>query len=319
MALISSLLSSQPFIVLDGGLATELESRGADLNDSLWSAKLLSENPELIRQVHLDYFLAGADVAVTTSYQASFRGLQDRGFNKTQSRELVQLSVELARQAKEEAQKLQPGRRFAIAGSVGPYGAFLANGAEYRGDYDVPADEMKAFHFGRMQTLVKAGVDILALETMPSFPEILALLELLKEFPNTNAWVSCTVRDERALSDGTSLSTVVKALNECDQVIALGVNCIPESNVTATLNHMKTITSKPLIAYPNSGELYDAADKVWKGERVEGQRLEARVREWRQAGARFIGGCCRTGPEDIKTIKSVLLSTVRNTTKEHEI
>lgn len=153
-----------------------------------------------------------------------------------------------------------------------------------------------------MQALLDAGVDLLALETQPSFPEIIALVDLLAEFPDTRAWVSMTLRDAETLSDGTAIATVLERLNRSSQVLAVGVNCVPEEMVTVALKHMRGLTDKPLVCYPNSGEVYDAVSKTWGGTRAEGERLAERIREWRQAGAMIIGGCCRTGPKDIRTI-----------------
>ncbi|KAJ9662848.1 AdoMet-homocysteine methyltransferase [Coniosporium apollinis] len=319
---ISEFLAQRELIVLDGALATELEARGLNLNDPSWSAKaLLGDTSSLIRDVHLDYFRAGADVAITASYQASTRGLHEHlGLGHDQSIELITKSVRLAQEARdiylsaeEDANRPTSPQRcnnpqssnqrpLLIAGSTGPYGAYLANGSEYTGTYSLSRADFHAFHRPRIQALLDAGVDLLALETQPSFPEILALVDLLAEFPDAGAWVSMTLRDAERLSDGTSIGTVLERLNESSQVLAVGVNCVPEEMVTAALRRLRGLTNKPLMCYPNSGEVYDAVSKTWGGTRAEGERLAERVREWRKAGAVVIGGCCRTGPKDIRTI-----------------
>ncbi|EON69152.1 hypothetical protein W97_08338 [Coniosporium apollinis CBS 100218] len=306
------LLAQQKPLILDGALATELEARGLDLKDPSWSAKaLFGETSSLIRDVHLDYFSSGADVAITTSYQASTRGLQEHlGLSQDESIELIKKSVRLAQEARdiylaEEgcANEPSPKRQsLFIAGSIGPYGAYLANGSEYTGAYSLSRTDFLDFHRPRMQALLDAGVDLLALETQPSFPEILALVDLLAEFPDARAWVSMTLRDAETLSDGSAIATVLERLNKSSQVLAVGVNCVPEDMVTVALKHMRGLTGKPLVCYPNSGEVYDAVSKTWGGTRAEGERLAERIREWRQAGAMIIGGCCRTGPKDIRTI-----------------
>jgi homocysteine S-methyltransferase len=289
-------------IVVDGALATELESRGCDLNSSLWSAEVLIHQPELIYQVHRDYFLAGADCAITSSYQASTGGLQKQGFTLSEAKALIQKSVTLAKQAGEEVQKDYPDRQCFVAGSVGPYGAYLADGSEYRGDYHLHEEEMKDFHRGRIQALVDAGVDVLACETIPSIEEAQALVNLLLEYPTTAYWISFTLRDENHLSDGSHLKEVLELLNSSPQCVAVGVNCIPEDQVSKALSSLSSLTSKPLIAYPNSGEIYDATSKTWSGKRAEGDHLVDRVKEWRSLGAKLIGGCCRTTPADIRVI-----------------
>jgi homocysteine S-methyltransferase len=293
-------------IVIDGALATELESRGCDLNSSLWSAEVLIHQPELIYQVHRDYFLAGADCAITSSYQASTAGLEQQGLSLLEAKDLIQKSVKLAKQAATEIQAEFPGRQCFVAGSVGPYGAFLADGSEYRGDYRLPAEEMKKFHRPRMEALIAAGADVLACETIPSFEETQALTSLLLEFPSAVYWMSFTLKDENHLSDGTPLKEVLELLNDSPQCVAVGVNCIPESAVSKALSSLSVLTQKPLIAYPNSGEIYDAVSKTWSGRRAEGDHLEDRVKDWHKLGAKLVGGCCRTTPADTRSIKDAL-------------
>lgn len=315
---IESLLKDTLALILDGALATELETRGLDLSSALWSAKALEETPEAIYGVHLDYFRAGADIAITASYQATPLGLSRHlGMSLERSQKLICRSVELAQQARDtvlqeeqQANTSKKPRRLLVAGSVGPYGAYLADGSEYRGDYRLSADEFKDFHRPRMEALVKANVDVLACETMPSLPEIQALVQLLEiDFPDTKAWVAVTLRDASHLSDGSPLSEVIKMINSSDQIVAVGVNCIPEQNVSAALDCIKPLTDKPLIVYPNSGEEWNAEARAWSGQRAEGHEHARVVQEWYSKGARLIGGCCRTGPKDIQTIRDTLMST----------
>ncbi|KAF2428892.1 homocysteine S-methyltransferase [Tothia fuscella] len=303
---ITNVLSEKGYLIIDGALATELEARGCNLNSSLWSAEILINQPELIYQVHLDYFQAGADIAITSSYQASTAGLEKHGLTTSKAVELIHKSVELAKNARETILQQDPERICFIAGSVGPYGAFLADGSEYRGDYLLPENQMKDFHRPRIQALVDAGADLLACETIPSVREMEALLDLLTEFPDTLCWVSFTLKDDSHISDGTPLSEVVKLMNNSTQVLALGFNCVPENLVSKALSTLSKLTSKPLLAYPNSGEIYDATSKTWNGNRAEGSHLGDRVKEWHGLGAKLIGGCCRTTPKDIQTIQETL-------------
>ena len=295
--------------ILDGGLATALEANGFDLNSRLWSAKILQDNPDAICAVHLSYYLAGASVATTASYQASVATLQENlSLTVSESQTLIRKSVSLAQRARDDVLAQYPSRRLLVAGSVGPYGGYLSNGAEYTGDYSLPEAEMQAFHRGRIQALVDAGVDILACETMPSMPEIKALVSLLKnEFPASKAWVSCTLRDAGHLADGTDVAEMVKLVDQSSQVVALGFNCIPEGLATEALDHVRGLglTRKPLVIYPNSGETYDATSKQWHGERPQGQ-VGVLAKEWFDRGARYIGGCCRTNAEDIANMAAAL-------------
>lgn len=302
---LTALLEQRPFVVLDGAMATELEARGCNLADSLWSAKVLMENPELIREVHLDYYRAGAQVAITASYQATPAGFAARGLDEAQSRALIGKSVELARKAREAylAENTHAGTLL-VAGSVGPYGAYLADGSEYRGDYARSAEEFSAFHRPRVEALLDAGADLLACETLPSFAEIGALVSLLAEYPRARAWFSLTLRDSEHLSDGTPLRDVVAALADNPQVVALGINCIALENTTAALKHLQGLTALPLVVYPNSGEHYDAVTKTWHHHGEACETLAGYLPQWLAAGAKLIGGCCRTTPKDIAELSA---------------
>lgn len=289
-------------LVLDGAMATELEARGCDLTDALWSAKVLIENPELIYQVHYDYFNAGAQVAITASYQATPQGFAKRGLDEQTSLALIARSVELASRARADYQAANPqAGSLLIAGSVGPYGAYLADGSEYRGDYSLPQPAMMDFHRPRIRALVEAGADMLACETLPSFAEIKALAAVLAEFPGIPAWFSFTLHDREHLSDGTPLSEVVALLDNCPQAVALGLNCIALDQVTAALQTLSALSSKPLVVYPNSGEQYDATSKTWHSD-ASTCTLTDNLSAWQAAGAKMIGGCCRTTPADISAI-----------------
>lgn len=299
---IAAALTHTDTLILDGALATELEARGCNLADTLWSAKVLMENPELIYQVHYDYFAAGANVAITASYQATPLGFAARGLDSGQASALIRQSVALALRARDDYRAASGSEApLLVAGSVGPYGAYLANGAEYRGDYALPAAEMKDFHRPRVAALLEAGVDLLACETLPSFGEIQALISLLAEFPHSSAWFSFTLRDAQHLSDGTPLSKVAEVINAAPQVVAVGLNCVALESVTPALQTLQALTDKPLLVYPNSGEQYDAVSKSWHSA-PSGCTLHDKFPEWQQAGARLIGGCCRTTPQDIAAI-----------------
>ncbi|TPE12182.1 homocysteine S-methyltransferase [Pantoea vagans] len=299
---VAQALTESPLLILDGALATELEARGCQLADALWSAKVLMEDPELIYQVHYDYFVAGARCAITASYQATPQGFATRGLSEDESLALIARSVELAQRARHDYLAVRPdAKTLLVAGSVGPYGAFLADGSEYRGDYALPEAEMMAFHRPRVQALLAAGADLLACETLPSFAEAQALVKLLAEFPDARAWFSFTLRDAGHISDGTPLAEVVSWLNQQPQVVALGINCVALESVTPALQQLQTLTDKPLVVYPNSGEQYDAGSKTWHSA-PSGCTLHDKLAEWQQAGARLIGGCCRTSPGDIAAI-----------------
>lgn len=299
----SPFIEKNKVVILDGALATELEKRGADLNDQLWSAKLLMENPALIKQVHADYLEAGADVITSASYQASMEGFAKRGLSAGQSAQLMQLSIDLCLQAKEEVIKKKSLKEPLplVAASIGPYGAYLANGAEYTGDYGIGIEALKNFHRPRMEVLYNSGADFFACETIPSLEEGIALLQLLKEFPNRQAWLSFSCRDSLHTCHGEHITEVAALANQSDQIAAIGVNCTSPEFVASLIKEIKNATSKPVLAYPNLGEKYDAVNKCWlRGEHCHS--FSSYADEWYQAGAALIGGCCRTAPNDIREL-----------------
>lgn len=298
----TDILAHKDVVFLDGGLATELQVRGVNIDGKLWSARAINENPDAIKQVHVDYFNAGANVAITASYQASIKGLEEAGFTKEAAIDLIKKSVELAKEARWQFETDTGMGGGLVAGSIGPYGAYLNDGSEYRGNYKLESKEMIAFHRDRMKALLDAGVDVLAIETIPSFAEVHALLTLLEEFPSAFAWMSFTTRNDHELADGTSLEKVLRSVDRSKQIIAVGVNCIPMKDVAGVLEEMSSHTTKPLIAYPNSGQTFDPATNTWLGERTSREDWKDLVYEWRGRGARFIGGCCQTTPDDIKAI-----------------
>jgi len=301
---LSTLLASGKDLVLDGALATELEAHGCDLEDALWSAKVLLEQPHLIKQVHRDYFDAGASVAITASYQATPQGFARRGLSVEESLELVALSVRLADEARNEHAAANPDAgALLVAGSVGPYGAYLADGSEYRGDYTLSAADFKEFHRPRIAALVEAGADFLACETLPSYAEAEALLALVAEF-DVESWFTFTLRDSGHISDGTPLEQVAALLSAEPRVAAVGVNCVPLELVSDALGNLQKFSNKALVAYPNSGESYDAVTKTWGPSEGAhgGGTLAGNAADWRGRGARLIGGCCRTTPRDIEEL-----------------
>ncbi len=302
---LAAVLRHRAMVVLDGALATELERRGCDLNDPLWSARVLLERPELILQVHADYFAAGADCAITASYQASVAGFARRGLSAEAAEGLIRRSVRLAVAARDRFwcdAALRNGRpRPFVAGSVGPYGAYLADGSEYRGDYHLSERELIEFHRPRLAALVAAGADILACETLPCSHEAHALLRLLEEFPEISAWFSFTACDDRHIVNGERLADVVATFEGHDQVAAIGINCTPPQYLSGLIREAGCVTRKPIVVYPNSGESYDAGRHDWCGESA-GAGLAGQARDWYHAGARLIGGCCRTTPADIGAI-----------------
>ena len=291
-------------LVLDGGLSNQLGAAGHDLSDELWSARLLADRPEAITEAHLAYFEAGADVAITSSYQATFEGFAKRGVDRERAAELLALSVELAREAAVRAHAKGVTRPLWVAASVGPYGAMLADGSEYRGRYGLTVDELARFHRPRLEVLAAARPDVLALETVPDADEADALLRAVRGL-GVPAWLSYSIAGDRTRA-GQPLEEAFALAADADEVIAVGVNCCAPEDVDRAVEVAARVTGKPVVVYPNSGETWDAEARAWTGratftaEQVEG---------WRTSGARLIGGCCRVGPGAITSIARTLTST----------
>ncbi len=282
---------SESVLISDGGLATELEARGFDLSDPLWSARLLADAPGEIVAVHAAYFRAGATIATTASYQASFEGFAARGIDRRAATVLLRRSVELAEAAREQAD----ADGLVVAASVGPYGAALADGSEYRGRYGLSIADLTRWHRPRLEVLADAGADVLACETVPDADEAEALVNLVRSV-GVPAWLSYTVDGTRTRA-GQPLADAFAVAAGVPEIVAIGVNCCAPDDVLPAIALAKAV-GKPVIVYPNSGERWDGRD--WVGP----SRFSAELaRQWVAAGARIVGGCCRVGPADIADVR----------------
>lgn len=287
--------------VLDGGMATELERCGCDISGPLWSARVLDEAPDAIRQVHLDYLRAGADCISTASYQVSSMGYAELSRPREDAACALRRSVEIAEQARDEYRR-ESDRPVLIAASLGPYGAALHNGAEFHGRYEIGFDELVAFHAERLALVAETAADLVALETIPSLEEARAILAALACFTEFRTWLSFTCRDDEYVAHGERLAECAALLNASEQVIAVGVNCTHPRFITDLIAAAKSATSKPILAYPNSRETWDSAHRRWTGtsDPAEYERLAAK---WFRAGAQAVGGCCRTTPAHIQAVR----------------
>lgn len=305
---IRDLMNQYTPIILDGAMATEIEKQGITIDSELWSAATIHDHPESIKKVHLDYFRAGADVATTNTYQATLAGFQQSGYTELEAEQFIQDAVSIAIQARSEfweglsAEQKQTRPYPLVAGSVGPYGAYLADGSEYTGDYALNDAGYRMFHRSRMQLLKEAGTDLFAFETMPNFDETKVLAGMLKdEFPEEEAWLSFSLADNAHLCDGTPLAEAVSFFNAFDQITAIGVNCIAMNRVEPAIKVIRQVTDKPIVVYPNSGEHYHPLTKQWEAAKMQ-ESYGSASKAWFKAGASLIGGCCRTSPENIRQI-----------------
>ena len=299
---IAERLARQDVIVLDGALATELEARGFSISDALWSAKALFACPDLVREVHLDYLRAGADVVTSASYQATVEGFMRCGFTEAEAAALLQKSVRLAREACERycSERGVDSGVPLVAASVGPYGAYRADGSEYRGDYGIDEDALVAFHAERLALLAEEKPDLLACETLPCLVEARAIVRALREREiRIPAWFSFSCRDAAHISDGMEIAACARWLNTVPEAAAIGLNCTAPQYAEKLIRAIRSETAKPIVVYPNSGEMYDVHERRWYGAAAD---FGTEARRWRAAGAQLIGGCCRTTPREIADI-----------------
>jgi homocysteine S-methyltransferase len=287
-------------LVLDGGMASELEHQGANIDGPLWSAHVLEDAPETIIAVHRTYIEAGADCIETASYQVSRMGYAEFGLAPDRADAALLKAVDLARTAAAGF----PNRRIVIAASLGPYGAALHNGAEYHGNYDVSFDELVAFHRERIRVLTESGEsapDLLAFETLPSLEEAKAIGQALAPRPELAAWFCFTCKDERHVAHGELLSDCAAAVAQFPQTVAIGINCTYPALVASLIGELRAASDKPIIVYPNSGEGWDAEARCWTG-KGDPASFAAQAAEWFAAGAQIVGGCCRTRPMHIRLV-----------------
>ena len=301
-------------IVLDGGLATQLEAQGADLSDALWSARLLADAPGEIVAAHVAYYRAGSRVATTASYQATFDGFARRGIAHEEAVGLMRRSVELASEARaialaERAAVNAPKPALFVAASIGPYGAMLADGSEYRGRYGRTVAQLRDFHRERLAVLASTTADVLAIETIPELEEAVAVAGLLAETDGAAAWISFTCADGARLRSGVPIEEAVAAVDGTPGLVAIGVNCTAPEHVDELVGRIAATTTLPVVVYPNSGEGWDATRRTWMGE-AAGRVDAAAGTRWVAAGARLVGGCCRVTPDQIGALADGLPASV---------
>src|SRR3984893_1790812 len=275
-------------LIADGGLAPELEARGHDLSDALWSARLLVDAPQEITAVHAAFYRAGAMIATTASYQASFDAFAASGISRDDTVGLLRRSVELATIARDEVGGADRG----VAAAVGPYGAALADGSEYRGHYGLSVRQLENCHRPRVEGSAEAGAEVLTLETIPDVDEAEALVNLVRSL-GVPAWLSYTI-------DGTHTRAGQPLADAF--AVAVGVNCCAPDDVLPAIGPARE-PGKPVIVYPNSGECWDRARRAWVGRSRFSPRLAV---QWAAAGARVIGGGGRGRPAELPGLATPL-------------
>ena len=330
---LENILRNNKIMIIDGSMSTPLERMGADLNDTLWTAKVLREQPELIKQVHMDYLKAGADCGITASYQASIPGLMAKGMTEEEAEDLIARSVSVFFEARDEwwnEEGREEGRQYPLClASVGPYGAYLADGSEYRGRYSITDTELRDFHRRRMEILRDAGADMFLIETIPSFREAVVCADLAEEL-GLDYWISFSCMSGTKINEGDPIRDCVRDLARRDisredpadhgsvysqissgprkfpHLKMIGVNCTDPKFIVSLISEMKAGLDEarsdlPIAVYPNSGEKYDPMTKTWT-KAGEGLAFGAYALEYMKAGASAVGGCCTTVASHIRQV-----------------
>lgn len=292
-------------IVLDGAMSDELEKQGIDTNSKLWTGAALINDLDKVYQAHMDYFEAGAQLVITDTYQANIQAFVNAGYSEEQAEKFIQNGVKIAQKARDDFEQ-KTGKHNYVAATIGSYGAFLADGNEYRGDYDLSPKEYLDFHLPRLKAVLSQNPDLIALETQPKLDEPVAVSNWLSQNArDIPVYVSFTLKNAQQISDGTTLQEAITKIDQFEQVFAIGVNCISPTIVSDALTEISKYTSKPLVVYPNLGAVYDPEVKQWKDVEDKFDFAEL-TKEWYKLGARLIGGCCTTGPKEIATISKTL-------------
>jgi len=294
---------------IDGGLSGELEKRGHDLSDSLWSARLLRDAPEAIAEVHRDYVNAGARVLISASYQASRVGFAQQGLTHDEADDLMRLSIQLARQEADNGND-----KVWVAASVGPYGAVLGGGQEYVGNYGVSHEELVKFHSERLAVLASAQPDLFACETIPDIAEVRALVEALSTFPEIPAWITMSANTSETCCAGQLIEELALTVADSSNVVAIGINCTKPEYVTSLVSLLSASSLLPLVVYPNAGRVWDGENRQWIGDGLAVLPHVA-VNEWVAQGTMLIGGCCGLGPEAIRQLDTDL-AEIRNSSRK---
>jgi len=290
-------------LILDGGLATHIETLGENIDHSLWSARCLVKNPAVIQRAHSDFYNAGASVAITASYQAHFDGFRELGVSDTEAVDAMKLSVALAREAAPDGAL--------VAGSIGCYGASLYNGAEYTGNYPgMDEDKLLEWHRPRAKALIEAGCDVLACETVPCLLEAKVFARLAEEVQHPT-WVTFSCRSGTEVHSGDLFADCITAVGGCQWVVAAGTNCTDPKFVSSlvAICRENLPVAKSVIAYPNSGEVWNGETHTWEsGTATSDEAFVNLAMEWAKLGANCIGGCCRTHPSTISALKKAFSS-----------
>lgn len=315
MNIFEQILEKQKAIIIDGALGTQIQKNGHNVSDSLWSAKFLDEDPQVIKDVHMQYLDSGADIIITSSYQASFEGFLKKGFTYEKVVELLKLSINIAIEARDEfwennsdTNRIKP----LVAASIGPYGAYLADGSEYSGNYEISDEELKNFHKKRLEVLIQTNPDIYAFETIPSLNEAKILCELIDEFNLTNSWITFSAKDDSFTNAGNEINESIKILENTKSLGAIGINCTAPQYMPKLIKNIKANTNKPIVIYPNGGSKYNPITKLWEQGEISPIEYAKMSHLWVSKGAKLIGGCCLTTPQEIKEIRKVLLENIGN-------
>jgi S-methylmethionine-dependent homocysteine/selenocysteine methylase len=286
MGKISGLLDKQAVIILDSAMGTELESRGVDISLPLWSAKALIDNPDTVRQIHIDNIDAGADIITTNTFRTQRRTFEKANFSYQgldyagTARTLTETAVEIAKDA-----VMITRDDVIIAGSIAPLEDC------YRPDLVPDTDTLCSEHYENVTNLTDAGADILLPETMNSVREISAILNQIHK-TGKEYMISMICRNSDELLSGEKIKDAVNIIDKFSPS-AVMVNCIHPSLGENILKTLKSLTGVPLGIYANVGEAAHEKNTRFETDFTPLQYYNFAVK-WKALGAVIIGGCCGT-------------------------
>lgn len=278
--------------VLDGAMGTEISSRGTKTTLPLWSAQVILDNPNLVKEIHRDYIKNGASIIVTNTFRTTKRTFRKVGL-EDKARGVTILACKLAKEAVE-----LENENVLIAGSMAPledcYSPEL-----------VPLEkELKKEHLEYAQNLKKGGVDFLFLETMISLREINAGLEAAKKVMLPVAASLCC-NDKGELLSGESLEEAVELVSKYDPLF-IALNCMNIKTITKLMKKLKKLTNLPIGAY-GQGDGKPDDDEGWCFTGDKGVKIYLNeAKNWLKDGVQVIGGCCGTNPEYIKRLSTLI-------------
>ena len=284
-----NLFKNNDLVILGGAMGTELQRRGYKTKLPLWSAGANTDVPELVKEIHLDYFNAGADICITNTFRTTPRTYKKLG-REQDAHDALTKSVELALDAKEKI-----GRNVFCGGSYAPLEDC------YCPELVPSKDELEHEHGQLAQWLKEAGVDFLMPETINDKNEAQAMAQAASNA--TLPFIISFVTDEKGkLLDGSDISEVLE-VTDFPERVAVSLNCREIDTIDSAFNVLKEKYNGIVGLYPNGfGHPHDDLGWVFEDTPDSADKFANTALKWNQSGAKLIGGCCGATPDYIQAL-----------------